>query len=365
MTKDSELKAYQIEFRNKMKAILSKELESVIEKTRVWNKTGNGLGLPGLDLNEMVHYCRVLEDKCKNFQGRRDLLNACIDRIKGVNKNKHLLDVSLCIIGGSESGKTAMVSKLAECCSPSFDYYCGTTTVLLIVRYCGTSKQSVDALVLITSICTQIQLICNLPFDAISNDYNAAVAYFHGLLLMHPVLLFIDSLDQLTDAYQARSMLSFLVGVNCHKDTRIIVSALPDERDEENSNKWKYVYLCDTRLNEYEVPRVTVPLFDSSSSEAESLINGLLSLSNRKITSTQMKSLLESASVESTALYFSLSVGVVRHWESYFDIENQVEYSQDTNHNQIHVTVVRSLLHGLLDLSIKYSIILKKTMEFY
>jgi hypothetical protein len=60
-----------------------------------------------------------------------------------------------------------------------------------------------------------------------------------------------------------------------------------------------------------------------------------------------MKSLLESASVESTALYFSLSVGVVRHWESYFDIENQVEYSQDTNDNQIHATVVRYILHGL------------------
>ena len=233
-----------------------------------------------------------------------------------------------------------MVSKLAECCSQSF-------ALPIIVRYCGTSKQSVDALVLITSICKQIQLIYNLPFDTISNDYNAAVAYFHGLLLVHPVLLFIDSLDQLTDAYQARSKLSFLVGVKCHKDTRIIVSALPDERDKDNPNKWKYVYLCDTRLNEHKVPRVTVPLFDSSSSEAESLINDLLSLSKRRITRIQMKSLLESASVESTALYFSLSVGVVRHWESYFDIENQVEYSQDTNDNQIHATVVRYMLHGL------------------
>ena len=240
----------------------------------------------------------------------------------------------MCIIGGSGSGKTGLVSKLAESCNQEF-------LIPKIVRFCGTSKQSVDAYVLITSICKQIQLIYNLPFDIIPNDYAAAVKYFHSLLLSHPVLLFIDSLDQLTDAYQARSKLSFLVGITYHKDTRIIVSALPDERDKENPNKWKYVYLCDTRLNEYKVPRVTVPFFDASSTEVESLVQGLLSFNNRKITDTQMKSLLESASVESTALYFNLSVGVAQQWESCYVIENQSEYTQDTN--QSHVAVVRSL----------------------
>lgn len=83
MDQDNKLETYRNEFRSTMKAILSKELESVIEKTRVWNETGNGLGLSGLDLNEMVHHCRVLEDKCKTFQGRRDLISACIDHIKG------------------------------------------------------------------------------------------------------------------------------------------------------------------------------------------------------------------------------------------------------------------------------------------
>jgi hypothetical protein len=54
-----------------------------------------------------------------------------------------------------------------------------------------------------------------------------------------------------------------------------------------------------------------------------------------------MKSLLESATVESTALYFNLSVGVAQHWESYGVIENPSEYTQDAN--QSHVAVVRSL----------------------
>jgi hypothetical protein len=83
MEKDNRLEGYRIQFRNAMKAILNKELETVVEKTRLWNETGNGLGLSGVDLNEMVHHCRVLEDKCRTFQGRLELINSCIDHIKG------------------------------------------------------------------------------------------------------------------------------------------------------------------------------------------------------------------------------------------------------------------------------------------
>jgi hypothetical protein len=45
MEKDDRLEGYRIQFRNAMKAILNKELEAVVEKTRLWNETGNGLGL--------------------------------------------------------------------------------------------------------------------------------------------------------------------------------------------------------------------------------------------------------------------------------------------------------------------------------
>jgi hypothetical protein len=49
------------------------------------------------------------------------------------------------------------------------------------------------------------------------------------LLSEHAVILLIDSLDQLQNENLARSDISFLKGVRPHPNTRIIVSALPDE----------------------------------------------------------------------------------------------------------------------------------------
>ena len=46
------------------------------------------------------------------------------------------------------------------------------------------------------------------------------------------MVLFIDSLDQLSDRDRARSDISFLKGAKPHPNTAIIVSCLPDERDE-------------------------------------------------------------------------------------------------------------------------------------
>ena len=45
------------------------------------------------------------------------------------------------------------------------------------------------------------------------------------------VVLLIDSLDQLSDRDRARSDISFLKHVRPHRNTVIIVSCLPDERD--------------------------------------------------------------------------------------------------------------------------------------
>ena len=64
-----------------------------------------------------------------------------------------------------------------------------------------------------------------------SCKYSNDADYFY-MRAAHEVVLFIDSLDQLSDRDHARSDISFLKGVNPHPNTVIIVSCLPDERDE-------------------------------------------------------------------------------------------------------------------------------------
>ena len=51
----------------------------------------------------------------------------------------------------------------------------------------------------------------------------------HRLLGRYPVLLVIDSLDQLSNNYKERSELSFLRGVRPHPQSRVVVTSLPDD----------------------------------------------------------------------------------------------------------------------------------------
>ena len=89
---------------------------------------------------------------------------------------------------------------------------------------------------LVRSICRQIHFCLGHPLGEsdhlLTAEYENVVSHFHELLATHPLVLLIDSLDQLANDNLARSDISFLKKVpRVHKDTRIIVSALPDERD--------------------------------------------------------------------------------------------------------------------------------------
>ena len=105
----------------------------------------------------------------------------------------------------------------------------------IIIRFCGTSGGSVHGKDLVLSMCVQISILFDLN-DGLDHtalaklSYEDIVDYFHSLVEAHPMILFIDSLDQLSNENLARSHLSFLKGIKPHKDTRIIVSALPDDR---------------------------------------------------------------------------------------------------------------------------------------
>jgi len=286
---------------------LHNELDRVIRRRRQWRKDGNGIGLPGNILEEMVHHLKITKEKCDGYYERPALIQSCMQIIQStsgiyattdsssplhaarsssstqeavppskpsasgdagetgdVSAPTDLAGISLCLVGGSGTGKTALVSRLAQICRGSFP------DVPVITRYCGTSSHSTDALKLIRSICIQMEFIYGEPCEKYQQEaegdsnscfpavYSHAVLYFQSLLCKYPVILLIDSLDQLSDMYQARSYISFLTGIRPHKKTRIIVSTLPDELG-------LYMYLCDTRLRESHVPRVYVHMFSSQS----------------------------------------------------------------------------------------------------
>jgi len=340
--KDADHVQYMDRWKTAMRCKLESDLDAVIAKKNAWSIDGAGRGVPGCDLDEILHHCRLLADKCDSFLARTDLVNQAMSCITQTSVSlERELDICLCIIGVSGSGKTSLMSKLASLSAEAFP------SIPVIVRFCGTSQGSVDGLVLVRSICLQIQLVHSLSKEGIPQSYDEAVVFLHDLLVAHPVLLFIDSLDQLTDMYHARSKLSFLVGVRCHPEGRIIVSALPDDKDEVTGQWGRYVYLCDTRLGEFNVPRVGVPTFKSEEKQASDIIFGTLLRQGRSITVVQMQYVLQCLAVEPTALYLHLTTIIARQWTSSWAVPQSLEARGD---NICHLEpTVKRIINQIFD----------------
>jgi hypothetical protein len=220
--------------------------------------------------------------------------------------------------------KTALMAKVASEASARMAVADGNQTPVLI-RFCGTSSGSKDARSLMASLCAQLEFVHGLEKRAASFEdqpYDALVAYFQSLLREHSVLLFIDSLDQLTNDNQGRSQLSFLRGVRPHALTRIVVSCLPDEREVDPETGRAYMYLCETRLKEGEVPFVRVEMANAGAAdEAMDMLDRLLLQRGRRLQEVQRRSVRERVAqeTEKTALYINLAVGVAGQWTSDVD----------------------------------------------
>ena len=303
---------------------MNDSLNKIIEMRQEWMKDSHGLGIRGDEVSEMLRHCKFAFFKCSTFVGRQRLIEETIAFVEAPNRslenesNTQFDNIAVSIIGVSGAGKTALMSKVA---SEMYKRTGGTRKI--IIRFCGTSPQSKNARNLTTSICRQIEFLFHVQEIKSTSfrdkSYDDLVAYFHSLLKEHPVLLFIDSLDQLTDENQGRSQISFLKNVQPHADTRIIVSSLPDEPEKNPISGLTYMYFCDTRLSVAKVPRVIVEMSKGRvMEESMEIVNQLLEKKNRRLQEDQRVIVQQKVreEPEKTALYIHLAVGVIQNWTS-------------------------------------------------
>eukprot|EP01038_Epipyxis_sp_PR26KG_P012111 gene12111-16216_t len=311
-------KEYLADWKQTVLQLLSDDLNNVVAKLDTWKHNGDGVGMPGSDLDDFLHHCKMAYDKCSDFVGQVHLLNAAATLMSNPNRSPsqcELYGISMCVVGVSGAGKTALMSKMAQ--ESVLREKSSNNPRPVIVRYCGTNAESVSGLLLMRSICKQIRYVYQLPdFPPIPPTYESCKDMFHDLLHHNPVILFIDSLDQLTNENQARSTLNFLQFANdVHPDTRIVVSCLPDEKNPV-TKRVIYWYGCDTCLRLNNTPRVTVERFDGSAIDAaKDIFISLLSGSHRCITDDQLGLVLKRAAVEPTALYLRLASRQASKWK--------------------------------------------------
>jgi WD40 repeat protein len=293
---------------------LENELEKVIVKSVEWQKGYDGI--PVDHLEEILHHCSVAFDKARNFFGREELIqNALTVLNKNGEKTETVLSgIALALVGRSGCGKTALMSKLAL---PAAD-----ANIPTIIRFCGTSKFSYDGLKLIQSISIQLLAIhgkqeelVKLLSDMPSHDYKTAVEYFQKLVSHYPVNLFIDSLDQLENRYEARSKLTFLRDIKPHEQSKVIVSTLPDEYDDDGK-AGKYFYRCERTLKAGNVTCVEVGTMDTVVA-VQTTIEALIRCKQRKLTDDQWLVTMNALMQEQTVLYINLAMEVLTQWRSF------------------------------------------------
>ena len=85
-----------------------------------------------------------------------------------------------------------------------------------------------------------------------------------------------------SDENHCCSRIAFLRGAAVHQDSRIVVSALPDEQDE--NGKWIYFYGCETTLKNKNVTTVAVPCDESG---VEDILTKMLAQRKRSLTAPQ------------------------------------------------------------------------------
>ena len=330
-TTNPEFEAYMSRYKLYLHEKFNNSLQQVADQTKRWSENSFGMGLFGDEMSEILHHYEFARKKCETFARRRKLRDRLLSLIQSpeyLERPAKYKGITASVIGVSGAGKTALMAKVAS------EIYLWSeqrhASIPVLIRFCGTSPGSRTARALVSSLSVQIEYLYQLDRKATTLEdqpYDTIIEYFRSLLKIHPVYLFIDSLDQLTDDDLGRSQISFLKNMDIHSESRVIVSCLPDDQENNPETGRRYMYLCETRLKEGNVPRVYVEMSeDNPQDEAMEIVNDLLTRKHRTLTEIQRTIVRDRVSEEreKTALYITLTVGVVSKWTSQVDAESSL-----------------------------------------
>ena len=123
----------------------------------LWDDGGCGIGIKGKYIQEMLHHCKWTQTKCLNFEGREEIIDRALKLIlnpqfKSNEGNNIFSGITLALIGKSGTGKTSLMSKLAQSLVNTVN---SSESIITIIRFCGTSESSRNAINLVTNICLQ------------------------------------------------------------------------------------------------------------------------------------------------------------------------------------------------------------------
>jgi len=251
--------------------------------------------------------------RSKDFVGRGDLL-VRIARYVAAGEEDRLLAIS----GDAGAGKTVLLARAF------LDALTAETEATVLARFIGgATPGSSDARSLLADLCQELAAVAGAE-EAVPAEYHQLVAHFWRLLEqaaeVKPVVLFLDALDQLSDAYAARS-LSWLPA-KLPQGVRIVVSTRKSERRPAREGEERQMRPAETLAaleRKYPQP-VLVALDKLERPDAERLLRHWLDEDGRTLTTEQWEHVLACFDATGMPLHLRLAFDEARLWRSYHGI---------------------------------------------
>ncbi|KAL9969786.1 hypothetical protein ACROYT_G022043 [Oculina patagonica] len=270
---------------------------------------------------EVLHHATVAEKRTEAFVGRTHPLIKMEAYLKMENGEKPFI-----VHGISGCGKTSLMAKVF---TTSLENWSGVDTgrPFQLIRFIGTSPSSTNVRSLLRSLCHQMCLVLNDSSTVITDNYERLVATFRSLLQRatpeKPFVLFLDSLDQLSDQDDGRALR--WLPTSLPKNVHIILSTLP--------NTGGCLAVLKTKLKPENNADFYLEVSSLEFSDAENILDTRLENEKRKITEEQRLQVLETCS-KPTALYMKLACDTALRWKS---------FSQDT-HKELRPTATELII---------------------
>jgi NACHT domain- and WD repeat-containing protein len=173
---------------------------------------------PSLDAEGLAHR-KFAQDHLRIFVGRQDILAKIADGLSG-NGNR-----SLMIVGAGGTGKSTLMARVIQ------EMQKNHPNAELVYRFIGVTPGSSDGRSLLDSLCHELSRRYGADASDIPTDYRDLVPELGKRMALatteKPLILFLDSLDQLSESQNARSLI--WLPVELPANVCVIVSTRPED----------------------------------------------------------------------------------------------------------------------------------------
>ncbi|XP_052783963.1 uncharacterized protein LOC128219861 isoform X2 [Mya arenaria] len=254
------------------------------------------------DYYELVHHLKFCNAKCESFCGQQSVLEKA---------KKYILDESshtpLVIHADSGLGKTSIMAMIMK----SIPAWLEGKSHTRLIRFLGTTPNTQNVFDVLGSVLGHVSdnykmIIPPINYNTMAKLQDYAPRHLRqvGKVAKEPVVILLDSIDQLEETYDSYSMK--WLPLTLPSNIKIIISTLPKG----NGILTNLKKLLPESKCYVEVPMV-------SEHTGKEIINMYLGKRNRQITEAQMSMLLSVFKGTPTPLFLKIIVDEARLWNSF------------------------------------------------